>query len=233
MDRPKAIVLLSGGIDSSTTLAIAKSKGYDIVALSFDYGQRHKYELKAAKKICSKFDVNVHIIIYLDFSQIGGSALTTTIEVPKGRKEEEIGKGVPLTYVPARNTIFLSYALGVAEIKKAYKIFIGANAVDYSGYPDCRPEYIKSFESMANLATKSAIEGAKISIEAPLIKLSKADIIRQGLELGLDYSLTFSCYDPVEDGLACGECDSCLFRKKGFAEAKVPDPTKYAVKVKD
>jgi 7-cyano-7-deazaguanine synthase len=231
MDSAKAVVLLSGGIDSATTLAIAKFSGFELIALSFDYGQRHKYELKSAQKIANVVGVKQLLVMKIDFSPIGGSALTDRMPVPKGRTDKEMDKGIPITYVPARNTIFLSYALGLAEVKNAQKVFIGANAIDYSGYPDCRPEYMKAFEAMANLATKAAVEGQRISIEAPLISLSKADIITRGIKLGLDYSLTFSCYDPVEDSFACGECDSCILRKRGFAEAGIPDPTKYALKV--
>lgn len=232
MNKPKAIVLLSGGVDSSTTLAVATSDGYDITALSFDYGQRHKYELDAAKTVANSLGINEHIIVEIDLSQFGNSALTDTIDVPKRRTDKEISGGIPVTYVPARNTIFLSYALALAEVKNASRIFIGANAIDYSGYPDCRPEFIKAFEQMANLATKAAVEGQNIKIEAPLIDLTKAEILKRGTELGLDYSLTFSCYDPVDNGLACGECDSCLIRKKGFVQAGIADPTQYVSKVK-
>jgi len=232
MNKEKAVVLLSGGIDSSTTLAVAMSTGFDVIALSFDYGQRHRCELNAAKQIAKNNGVREHIVLEMDLGRIGGSALTSNIEVPKRRTDKEMLYGIPVTYVPARNTIFLSYAVALAEVKGASKIFIGANSIDYSGYPDCRPEFIEAFERMANLATKSGVEGNKISLEAPLIDLSKADIIRRGTKLGVDYSLTFSCYDPAEDGIACGECDSCLIRKKGFYEAGVPDPTQYLTVVK-
>ncbi len=231
MKRERAVVLLSGGIDSATTLAIARKEGLEITALSFDYRQRHKYELNAAIEIAKALQVSEHIIIEIDLRKFGGSALTSSIDVPKSRTEKEIGKGIPITYVPARNTIFLSYALALAEVRQAYKIYIGANAVDFAGYPDCRPEFIRAFQKMANVATKSGVEGRGVSILAPLIDFTKAEIIEQGMKLKLDYSLTFSCYDPVADGIACGECDSCIIRKKGFASAKVPDPTKYTAKV--
>ena len=232
MKLKKAVVLLSGGVDSSTALAFAKSKGLAISALSFDYGQRHKYELIAAKQIAQTFGISDHLIIELQLRQFGGSALTDSIDVPKKRSAKEIKSGIPVTYVPARNTIFLSYALALAEVRGARKIFIGANAIDYSGYPDCRPEYIRAFEKMANLATKAGIEGNGVTIEAPLIHFTKGEIIQHGIELGLNYALTFSCYDPIGNGISCGACDSCLLRKKGFAEAKIADPTKYSSLVK-
>ena len=228
MSDSKIIVRLSGGLDSATTAAIAKKEGCLITALSFDYGQRHRIELEAAKKIVKHLNLDKHTILTMDLNQIGGSALTDSIDVPKQRSNEQINEGIPITYVPARNTIFLSYALAVAEVEEASSIYIGANSLDYSGYPDCRPEFIEAFEKLANLATKTAVEGSKIQIKAPLINLSKAEIIKRGTELGLDYSLTFSCYDPVKEGLACGQCDSCILRKKGFLEASVPDPTNYA-----
>ncbi len=219
----KAVILLSGGIDSSTTLAIAKNEGYECFALSFDYGQRHKIELLSAKKIAEALGVKEHLIISFDMKKIGGSALTTEIEVPKGQIQ-----GIPVTYVPARNTIFLSFALAWAEVLMCPNIFIGANFVDYSGYPDCRPEYLKAFEAMANLATKVAVEGKiKFKIEAPLLYLTKAEIIKRGIQLGLDYSLTWSCYDPQgdpESPLPCLRCPSCLLRQKGFREAGIKDP---------
>ncbi len=219
----KAVILLSGGIDSSTTLAIAKNEGYECFALSFDYGQRHKIELLSAKKIAEALGVKEHLIISFDMKKIGGSALTTEIEVPKGEIQ-----GIPVTYVPARNTIFLSFALAWAEVLMCPNIFIGANFVDYSGYPDCRPEYLKAFEAMANLATKVAVEGKiKFKIEAPLLYLTKAEIIKRGVQLGLDYSLTWSCYDPQgdpESPLPCLRCPSCLLRQKGFREAGIKDP---------
>lgn len=224
----RAVVLLSGGIDSSTTLAIAKSEGFDIHALSFRYGQRHEVELDAARRIAAVLDVGKHIVVDIGLRGFGGSALTSEIEVPKGRSDEEIGSGIPITYVPARNTIFLSFALAWAEVLAAEDIFIGVNALDYSGYPDCRPEFIAAFERLANLATKAGVEGtAKFRIHTPLIKMSKAQIIRAGKDLGLDYSLTLSCYDPTSAGEACGECDSCRLRKKGFVEAGLSDPTRY------
>jgi len=228
----KAVVLLSGGLDSTTTLAIAKSKGFECYALSFDYGQRHKYELKAAKTVAKTMEVKQHVVVKVNFRDfITSSALTSNIEVPKDRSSDDISHGIPVTYVPARNTIFLSFALGWAEVLGVQDIFIGVNAIDYSGYPDCRPEFIKAFETMANLATKKGVEGNKFAIHNPLISLTKAQIIIEGLKLGVDYSLTHSCYDPVK-GHACGKCDSCLLRKKGFEEAKkidpsVIDPTKY------
>jgi len=231
MKKERAIVLLSGGIDSSTTLAIAKAEGHDICAITFNYGQRHKYELNAARQIARSLNITDHIIVEMDLRQFGSSALTAPIKVPKRRNETEIGKGIPITYVPARNTIFLSYALALAEVRQARKIFIGANAVDFSGYPDCRPEFVRAFQKMANVATKSGVEGRGVLIMAPLIDFTKSEIIEHGTKLKVDYSLTFSCYDPVGDGLACGECDSCILRKKGFAEAAVLDPTRYANQV--
>jgi 7-cyano-7-deazaguanine synthase len=224
----RAIVLLSGGLDSCVTACIAKSEGYEIHALSFDYGQRHAVELEASRKIAGALGARQHLVIRIDLGKIGGSALTADIAVPHGRKEEQIESGIPVTYVPARNTIFLSYALAWAEVLEAADIFIGVNAVDYSGYPDCRPEYISAFEAMANLAIKAAVEGKmKIAIQTPLIHMTKAEIIRTGTELGVDYRLTHSCYDPDPRGRACGDCDSCLLRKKGFREAGIPDPTVY------
>jgi 7-cyano-7-deazaguanine synthase len=224
----KAVVLSSGGIDSTTAMAIAKREEYEIYSLSFDYGQRHYRELDAARKVAHGLGVKSHFVIKIDLGKIGGSALTDDIEVPKARSEDEMKKEIPVTYVPARNTIFLSYALAWAEVLGASDIFIGVNAIDYSGYPDCRPEYIKAFENMANLAIKAAVEGKlKINIRTPLIQMTKAEIIRKGVELGVDYRLTHSCYDPSPDGKACGQCDSCLLRKKGFREAGFPDPTEY------
>jgi 7-cyano-7-deazaguanine synthase len=224
----KAIVLSSGGIDSTTVMAIAKSEGYDIYSLSFNYGQRHSLELVAAKRIAGFFGAKKHLIINIDLRVFGGSALTDDIEVPKNRSESEMRKDVPITYVPARNTIFLSYALAWAEVLGASDIFIGVNAVDYSGYPDCRPEYIAAFENMSNLATRAGVEGkTTIRIRTPLIHMSKADIIRRGIELGIDYSITHSCYDPTPAGKSCGLCDSCLLRKKGFRAAGVHDPAEY------
>jgi len=228
MTDSKIILLLSGGLDSATTAAIARDKGCYVIALSFNYGQRHRIELEAAKKVSKHLHLDKHLILNIDLSQIGGSALTADIDVPKQRSEKQIKEGIPITYVPARNTIFLSYALAVAEVEKVADIYIGANSLDYSGYPDCRPEFIEAFEKLANLATKAAVEGTKIQIKAPLIDLTKAEIIKRGSALGLDYSLTFSCYDPVKESLACGQCDSCILRQKGFAEAGLPDPTHCA-----
>lgn len=223
-----AVILLSGGIDSATALAIARRDGFACHAISFDYGQRHRIELDAAQQVAQALGVHRHVVIPFDLRIIGGSALTDAIAVPKGRSEERMGADVPITYVPARNTIFLSLALGFAEVVGAYDLFIGANAVDYSGYPDCRPEYLRAFEQLANLATKAGIEKkGRFRIHAPLIHLTKSEIIRTGLSLGVDYGLTRSCYDPAEDGGACGQCDSCLIRKKGFREAGVADPTQY------
>ena len=219
----KAVILASGGLDSTTVLAIAKSQGYSCYTLSFDYGQRHRAELVAAKRIAELMAVEEHRVVNLDLTSIGGSALTdNALAVP-----EEQTAGIPITYVPARNTIFLSYALAWAEVLQADDIFIGVNAVDYSGYPDCREEYISSFQKMANLATKKAVEGDLVKIHTPLIKLSKKEIIHKGIELGVDYSLTISCYQVSSEGLACGKCDSCRLRKAGFKNAGLPDPTKY------
>lgn len=223
-----AIVLLSGGLDSATTLAIARSQGYETYGLSFDYGQRHKRELEAAKKIAKSLAVKKHLVVEIDNQIFGGSALTDKVDVPKSRPDKEIGSGIPVTYVPARNTIFLAHALAWAETIGAGHIFIGANAIDYSGYPDCRPEFIMLFETLANVGTKAGVEGARLQIHAPLIKMSKADIIRKAIELNVDLSYTHSCYDPLADGRACGECDSCLLRKKGFREAGVKDSIRYA-----
>jgi len=227
-EHPRAVVLLSGGIDSTTVLSIALREGYEVFALSFSYGQRHMAELDFAKQIAARAGVAEHRVVIIDLRAFGGSALTSDVEVPKGRPIAEITEGIPVTYVPARNTIFLSYALAWAEVLGAGAIFLGVNALDYSGYPDCRPEYIEAFEKMANLATKAAVLGQqRIRIHTPLISLSKAEIIRTGLELGVDYALTSSCYDPSPSGEACGACDSCVLRKKGFREAGVADPTRY------
>jgi 7-cyano-7-deazaguanine synthase len=224
----KAVVLASGGLDSTTALAIAISEGYQCYNISFSYGQRHQIELQAAKKISELMKVRQHLIINLDMENIGGSALTDDIDVPKRRNPVEMATGIPPTYVPARNTIFLSYALAWAEVLGAADIFIGVNAIDYSGYPDCRPEYIEAFEKMANLAIKAGVEGRMtIHIRTPLIRMSKAEIIKTGITLGVDYSLTHSCYDPTPDGLSCGLCDSCLLRLKGFKDADFSDPAKY------
>lgn len=225
--KPKAVVLVSGGLDSATVLAIAGHEGYALHAISFDYGQRHRFELAAAVQVCKASQVAEHVVFRLDTSVFRGSALTNDIDVPHNRSDAEMSDGIPVTYVPARNTIFLSIALGLAESIEACDLFIGVNAVDYSGYPDCRPEFITAFETMANLATKSGVEGHRLRIHTPLIRMTKAEIIRRGLELGVDYSLTHSCYDPSSDGRSCGECDSCRLRLKGFREAGSTDPIVY------
>ena len=225
--KKKAVVLLSGGLDSTTVLAIALDQGYEPITLCFDYGQRHRIELEKARILSRNMGALEHKEVKIDLRQFGGSALTDDIDVPKGRSEGEMTAEIPITYVPARNTVFLSFALAAAEVAGAEDIFIGVNAIDYSGYPDCRPEYITAFEQMANLATKAGVEGtSKFKIHTPLSQLSKAGIIRKGLELGVDYSLTHSCYHPDEQGRPCGECDSCLLRKKGFQEAGVEDLVK-------
>ncbi len=229
--KKKGVVLLSGGVDSATTLAIAKSQRFEIYALSLDYGQRHKVELEAARRIARQFRVADHAIVEINLRLFGKSALTDDIEVPKGRSIGEMGGEIPVTYVPARNTIFLSLALAWAEVLGSEDIFIGVNALDYSGYPDCRPEYIAAYERMANLATKAGVEGKqRLIIHTPLIQMTKAQIIRRGLELGVDYSLTHSCYDPSEEGEACGQCDSCQLRLKGFREAGLEDPIRYRLR---
>jgi len=220
----RAVCLLSGGLDSSTCLALARRDGYECYALSFDYGQRHQVELDAAARVAEALGVERHIVVKIGLNVFGGSALTDDIDVPKGRSLDEMGKGIPVTYVPARNTIFLSFALAWAEVLEASDLFIGVNALDYSGYPDCRPEFIEAFARMANLATKAGVEGrTRITIHTPLMKLTKADIVRLGHSLGLDFSLTHSCYDPSPDGRPCGHCDSCLLRRKGFEEAGLED----------
>jgi 7-cyano-7-deazaguanine synthase len=224
---PRAVVLLSGGLDSATALAIARAEGFDVHALSFRYGQRHAVELEAAARVARAFSVRRHLTVDLDLRLFGGSALTDDIPVPKSRNVEELGGGIPVTYVPARNTIFLSLALGWAEVLGSSDVFIGVNALDYSGYPDCRPAFIEAFTRMANLATKVGVEGhGSLTIHTPLIHMTKAEIIREGTLLGLDYGLTFSCYDPSPAGRACGACDACLLRAKGFAEAGLPDPAR-------
>jgi len=233
MNSKKAVVLLSGGIDSSTTLVIAKADGYNLYALSFDYGQRHLRELVSAERVARAVGVEKHLTLQLNLREIGGSALTDDLPVPKRRAVDKTNREIPITYVPARNTIFLSYALAWAEVLEARHIFIGANAIDYSGYPDCRPEFILAFESLANLATRAGVSGEGIEIGAPLIDLTKAEIIKRGSELGLDYSMTFSCYDPDEDGISCGECDSCHLRRLGFTEAGIDDPTRYVTEAGD
>ncbi|HKS41577.1 MAG TPA: 7-cyano-7-deazaguanine synthase QueC [Blastocatellia bacterium] len=228
-ERKKVVVLLSGGLDSTTALWVAKNEGYAIYALSFRYGQRHVIELESARRVAASAGVEKHLILDIDLRAIGGSALTDEIVVPKERSADEMSSDIPVTYVPARNTIFLSFALAWAETLGAEDIFIGVNALDYSGYPDCRPEYIEAFASMANLATKAGVEGnMQLKIHTPLVAMTKAEIIKRGLELDVDYSLTHSCYDPTPDGLACGKCDSCLLRLKGFAEAGARDPLRYA-----
>ena len=228
MGAPKAVVLLSGGLDSTTALAIAQQEGFEVYALSFRYGQRHSAELAAAQRIAERFGVSRHVIADIDLRVFGGSALTSEIAVPKDRPLDEMGEGIPITYVPARNTIFLSFALAWAEVLGASDIFIGVNSIDFSGYPDCRPEYIAAYERMANLATKAGVEGQqRLTIHTPLIALTKAQIIERGLALGVDYSMTLTCYDPTPAGEACGHCDACLLRLKGFAEAGQTDPARY------
>lgn len=224
----RAVVLLSGGLDSATCGAIARAEGYDINALTFRYGQRHAFEIDAARVVARMLDAKRHVIADIDLRAFGGSALTGDIEVPKDRDAAEMADGIPVTYVPARNTIFLAYALAFAETSGAREIFIGVNHIDYSGYPDCRPEFIRAFERAANLGTRAGVEGDRFAIRTPLIELGKADIIRKGLSLGVDFSLTHSCYDPAADGAACGRCDACVLRRRGFEEAGVADPTRYA-----
>jgi len=226
--KKPAVVLLSGGLDSATVAAIALRQGFAVNALSFSYGQRHSFELEAARRVADSLSIASHRIAHIDLRAFGGSALTADIDVPKGRSGDDMSHGIPITYVPARNTIFLSYALAWAEVLGAEDIFIGVNALDYSGYPDCRPEYIRAFEAMANLATRAAVEGRqRLTIHAPLIDMTKAQIIRRGLDLGVDYGLTSSCYDPSPEGRPCGQCDSCQLRRKGFREAGAADPLSY------
>ena len=222
--QKKAVILYSGGLDSTTCLAIAREQGFDPYAISFSYGQRHQQELEVAKRNARPMGALDHLLVEFDLRKMGGSALTSDLAVPKGGVEDN---EIPVTYVPARNTIFLSFALGWAEVLGSLDIFIGVNALDYSGYPDCRPEFIQAYETMANLATKAGVEGSRMKIHTPLISLTKAEIIKKGLSLGVDYALTHSCYDPAEDGAACGLCDSCRLRLKGFAEAGLPDPVRY------
>jgi 7-cyano-7-deazaguanine synthase len=225
----RAVVLLSGGLDSATALAIARAEGFETYALSFDYGQRHDRELDSARRVAAALGAKEHLVLRLDLRPIGGSALTADIPVPKGRSVEAMGSGIPVTYVPARNTIFLSHALAWAEVLECEDIFIGVNALDYSGYPDCRPEFIEAFERMANLATRAGVEGSsRLRIHTPLIRLTKAEIVARGTALGVDFGLTWSCYEPRPDGLACGHCDSCLLREKGFREAGLRDPVPVA-----
>ena len=224
----QAVVLLSGGLDSATVAAIAAGEGFAVNALSFSYGQRHSFELEAARRVAQSLRVAKHRVAQIDLRAFGGSALTDDIAVPKGRSSDEMEHGIPITYVPARNTIFLSFALAWAEVLGSQDIFIGVDALDYSGYPDCRPEFIRAYEQMANLATKAGVEGRqKLTIHAPLMHLTKAQIIKRGMELGVDYSLTSSCYDPAPDGKPCGQCDSCLLRRKGFRENGIDDPLPY------
>ncbi len=224
----KAIVLLSGGLDSTTTLAIARSQGYTPYAITFKYGQRHEAEIAAARQVAAQFDVANHVIANIDLRMFGGSALTADIEVPKGRKIADMSEGIPITYVPARNTIFLSLALAWAETLEISDLFLGVNALDYSGYPDCRPEYIASYQTMANLATKAGVEGRQqLTIHTPIIEMTKSQIIETGLALGVDYGITRSCYDPSPEGESCGQCDSCQLRLKGFAEVGSRDPAPY------
>jgi 7-cyano-7-deazaguanine synthase len=228
LDSRKAVVLLSGGLDSTTITAIARADGFDVYALSFRYGQRHSAELEAARRVTDHLSVVKHVVATIDLALFGGSALTSDIPVPKGRDLEAMGHGIPVTYVPARNTIFLSFALAWAEVLGAEDIFIGVNALDYSGYPDCRPEYIEAYQRMADLATAAGVEGRqRITIHTPLLHLTKAEIIRRGMELGVDYSLTSTCYEPTLRGEACGACDACLLRLRGFEEAGLTDPAPY------
>lgn len=224
----RAVVLLSGGLDSATTMAIAKSEGYELFALSFDYGQKHQFELESARQVAQVNGVTDHVILKLDVTPFGGSALTSDVEVPKGRSEQTMSEGIPVTYVPGRNTVFLSLAMGWAESLGASDIFIGVNAVDYSGYPDCRPEFIEAFTRMANLATQSGVEQtAEWKVHTPLIALTKAEIVQKGVSLGVDYSVTHTCYDPDSSGMACGACDACILRQKGFEQAGLTDPIPY------
>ena len=225
---PPAVLLLSGGLDSTTMLAYAVHHGYDVHAMTFRYGQRHSSEIDAARRVARHYGVRDHVVVDIDLRTFGGSALTADIDVPKDRSTDAIASGIPITYVPARNTIFLSFCLAWAEVLGASDIFIGVNALDYSGYPDCRPDYISAYEKMANLATKAGVEGRRFQIHAPLVKFSKAQIIGKATELNVDLSLTHSCYDPTPEGLACGKCDSCQLRVKGFREAGLTDPIKYA-----
>jgi 7-cyano-7-deazaguanine synthase len=229
---PPAVLLLSGGLDSTTMLAYAIDAGFDVHAMTFRYGQRHASEIEAARRVARRYGVRDHVVVDIDLRTFGGSALTSDVDVPKDRPDSDIAHGIPITYVPARNTIFLSFCLAWSEVLGASDIFIGVNALDYSGYPDCRPEYVKAFQRMANLATRGAVEGTTpIRIQTPLLRMTKREIVQLGLSLGVDYSITLSCYDPTPDGLACGHCDSCQLRRRGFAEAGVADPTPYATSV--
>ena len=227
---PRAVLLLSGGLDSTTLLAIAKSEGFDVHALTFRYGQRHALEVDVARRVASTFGVREHVVAEIDLRMFGGSALTTDIAVPKDRDDDAMGHGIPVTYVPARNTIFVAYAIAVAEVTGASEIVMGVNVLDSSGYPDCRPEWLAAMQEVARLGTRAGVERRGITMRAPLIKMSKSEIIRAGVALGVDYSLTHSCYDPAPSGAACGACDSCILRRKGFEQAGVPDPTRYASK---
>ena len=228
MREKRAVVLLSGGLDSATTLAIARNDGFQICALTFRYGQRHAIEVAAAERIAQHAGVQDHVIIDIDLRSFGGSALTTELDVPRDRSMDEMSNGIPLTYVPARNTIFFSYALALAEVRQTFDVFAGMNALDYAGYPDCRPEYIAAFEAMANLATKQVVESERaLKIHTPVIGLTKSEIIARGLELGVDYALSSSCYDPSDNGLACGRCDACRLRRQGFEELGAVDPVEY------
>ena len=229
---PPAVLLLSGGLDSTTMLAYAIDAGFDVHAMTFRYGQRHAAEIEAARRVARRYEVRDHVVVDIDLRTFGGSALTSDIDVPKDRADDEIARGIPITYVPARNTIFLSFCLAWSEVLGVSDIFIGVNALDYSGYPDCRPEYVEAYERIANLATRGGVEGTTpVRIRTPLLDLTKRQIVQLGLSLGVDYALTLSCYDPTPDGLACGHCDSCRLRRKGFAEAGVADPTRYAASV--
>lgn len=224
-----AVVLLSGGLDSATILAIAKERGFTPVTLTFRYGQRHSAEIDAAARLAAKAGVGRHVVADIDLRAFGGSALTADIDVPKDRSDDAIGEGIPITYVPARNTVFLSYALALAETSGSFDVFIGVNALDYSGYPDCRPEFVRAFEDVMNLATKAGVEGERpFTLHTPLIDMTKADIVRAGTKLGVEYGETLSCYDPTPDGTHCGHCDACSLRRKGFREAGIADPTRYA-----
>ncbi|MGI9089362.1 MAG: 7-cyano-7-deazaguanine synthase QueC [Chthoniobacterales bacterium] len=225
-----AVVLLSGGLDSAVTLAAARADGFEAYALSFDYGQRHRVELESARRVANSLGARAHQVAQIDLRIFGGSALTSDLAVPHGRSADEMSHGIPITYVPARNTIFLSYALAWAEVLGCANIFLGVNAVDYSGYPDCRPEFLQAFEALAAVATKAGVEGGRFQIHAPLLRLSKTEIVRKGMELGVDFSLTHSCYDPTASGAACDVCDSCQLRRQGFANAGISDPIRYATK---